>query len=295
MSRPLPAPAPRPSSFRISGPSLPIDRRTCARREDLAELASAGRIIVPHYAEPRLRRTLAPTAMLRAAPNEAAPALSQLMAGEAFALLDSIGDWAWGYSVHDHYVGYVRADALGAGPDPTHRVTVPLALAFTAPDIKSPLRARLPMGVQVHADAGDGAFLDTIHGWVHRRHVAPLAERAPDPVAVAERLVDTPYLWGGRAGDGLDCSGLVQLSLGFAGIAAPRDSDQQQAALGTPLADIADLRRGDLVFVPGHVAMMVDEIRIIHANAHWMAVTIEPLADLLGRLDKPDVVLRRVR
>lgn len=294
MSRPLPAPPHRPSSFRISGPSRPVDRRICARREDLAELASAGQIIVPHYAEPRLRRTLAPTAMLRAAPDDAAPALSQLMAGEAFALLDSIGDWAWGYSVHDHYVGYVRADALGSGADPTHRVTAPLALAFSAPDIKSPLRTRLPMGAQVHADTEDGAFMSTAHGWVHRRHVAPLTDRAPDPVAVAQRLVGTPYLWGGRAGDGLDCSGLVQLTLGFAGIAAPRDSDQQQAALGTPVADRASLRRGDLVFVPGHVAMMVDEARIIHANAHWMAVTIEPLADLLDRLDKPDVALRRI-
>ena len=232
--------------------------------------------------------------MLRAAPDETAPALSQLVAGEAFALLDSIGDWAWGYSVHDHYVGHVRTDALGGGPDPTFRVTVPLALAFTAPDIKSPLRARLPMGAQVHAEGEEGAFFGTIHGWVHRRHVAPLAERTPDPVTMAERLVGTPYLWGGRAGDGLDCSGLVQLSLGFAGIAAPRDSDQQQAALGTPLPDIASLRRGDLVFVPSHVAMMVDETRIIHANAHWMAVTIEPLADMLARLDKPDVVLRRL-
>src|SRR5690606_30914393 len=157
--------------------------------------------------------------------------LSQLLAGEAFALLDSIGDWAWGYSVHDHYVSYVRADALGDGADPSHRVTAPLGLAFSAPDIKSPLRARLPMGAQVHAGDEDGAFLSTPHGWVHARQVAPLNDLASDPVSVAERLVGVPYLWGGRAGDGLDCSGLVQLALGFAGIAAPRDSDQQRDAL----------------------------------------------------------------
>ncbi len=294
MPRPLPALSHRPSSFRISGPSTALDRRNCARREDLAELASAGRVIVPHYVEPRLRRTLAPTAMLRAAPDDRASALSQLLAGEAFALLDTVGDWAWGYSAHDHYVGYVRTDTIGIGPAPTHRVTAPLALAFSAPDIKSPLQVRLPMGVQVHADREDGSFLATAHGWIHHQHLSPLDDYAADPVAVAERLTGTPYLWGGRAGDGLDCSGLVQLTLGMAGVAAPRDSDQQRDGLGTPVADIASLRRGDLVFVPGHVGMMVDERRIIHANAYWMAVTVEPLIDMLGRLDKPDLALRRL-
>src|SRR5690606_30742915 len=99
--------------------------------------------------------------------------------------------------------------------------------------------------------------------WVAAGHVAPLGTFETDPAAVAERFVGAPYLWGGRCSIGLDCSGLVQQALYACGRACRRDSDQQ-AAMGETV-ERGDLRRGDLVFWRGHVAMMLDESRLIHA------------------------------
>ena len=198
-------------------------------------------------------------------------------------MLDLAGGWAWGHCLHDRYVGYLPADALGPLAPPTHRVTAALAPLFAAPDIKAPVTSALSIGALV-AGAEAGEFVATAAGHLHRRHVARAGVHAADPVEVAERLIGAPYLWGGRGAGGIDCSGLVQRALGLAGIESPRDSDQQRDALGRALAQDEPARRGDLVFFPGHVGLMVDGARLIHANAFWMAVTVEPLAEVVARL-----------
>ena len=220
---------------------------------------------------------------MHSAPSGDAPATSQLLHGEGFALIDKAGGWAWGRCLHDNYVGYLRADALGPMKTPTHRVTAPLALVFANPDIKAPVVKTLAIGAQIAGDEEDG-FLRIDEGYIHRRHVAPLDSYEPDPVAIAERLIGSPYRWGGRGGGGIDCSGLIQRALELAGKPAPRDSDMQRDQLGDPIGEDVPLRRGDLVFFPGHVGMMVDGDRLIHANAYWMATVIEPLADVVARL-----------
>ena len=240
-------------------------------------------LFAPHYARAENCRCVADAATIHSAPSDNAPATSQLLHGEGFALIDKAGGWAWGRCLHDDYVGYLRADALGPMRTPTHRVIVPLALIFANPDIKAPVVKTLAMGAQVAGGEEDG-FLRIDEGYIHRRHVAPLDAREADPVTVAERLIGSPYRWGGRGGGGIDCSGLIQRALELAGITAPRDSDMQRDQLGMPIGEDAQLRRGDLVFFPGHVGMMVDGDRLIHANAYWMSTMIENLADVVARL-----------
>ncbi len=253
-----------------------------AVRRDVADIALADRVFAPHYARATPCHCVTASTMLRGAPGDEAIAVSQLLAGEAFALLDVAAGWAWGYSAHDNYVGYVRADALGRQPEATHVVPAASALVFAEPDIKSPLVATLPIGARL-SGVDDRGFVAGAGGFVHPRHLRAIDPPESDPVAVAERITGMPYLWGGRGGGGIDCSGLVQVALGLCGIAAPRDSDQQRV-LGREIAPGQPLRRGDLIFFPGHVGLMVDADRMIHANAYRMAVTIEPLADVVARL-----------
>jgi cell wall-associated NlpC family hydrolase len=250
-------------------------------RKDVADVALADRVFAPHYAKPLLHGCDRTALAMRAAPSHDATAVSELLRGEIFAVVDASGDWAWGYSLHDGYVGYVPIDAIGALGYPTHIVAQPAALIFATASIKAPVVERLPMGARLAVMATDGDFHEVPGGFVHRRHLAPLDARDTDYISIAARLSGVPYRWGGRSGDGIDCSGLVQLALSFAGIAAPRDSDQQQA-LGAPVAQ-EELRRGDLVFLPGHVGIMADDTHLLHANAFWMQVVTEPLADVVAR------------
>ena len=133
----------------------------------------------------------------------------------------------------------------------------------------------------------DGAFAVTREGWyLPKPHISEIGRNEPDFVAVAERFVGTPYLWGGKSSLGIDCSGLVQLALAAAGIGCPRDSDMQQDALGRPLerAEAEHLQRGDLIFWKGHVAIARDATTIVHANAHHMATVIEKTGEAIARI-----------
>lgn len=173
--------------------------------------------------------------------------MTELLHGEAFHMLDARGGWAWGYCGHDHYVGYAPLDAL-ADPIAQSHVTRALAPVFAAADIKSPVLEMLPAGARL-AGAQAGDFLAMDGGFVHLRHVRAIEATESDWVAVAERYLGAPYVWGGR-GLGVDCSGLVQMALAACGIAAPRDTDQQAEAIGEALGDNAALRRGDILSSP---------------------------------------------
>lgn len=290
--------APVPRSARTAPTSERPDPRTHAWREDLADIALKGTVDAPRYAVPVRHRLTGGAAAIRLAPAPDAVAVSELLAGEAFDVLDVADGVAWGYSVHDHYVGYVDADALAADlPQPTHRVSAPTALIFSKPDIKSTVLGTLPMTALVAADDHDAKFMAlATGGYVHKRHILTIETLAAEPVSVAEMFLGAPYKWGGRTRVGLDCSGLVQVALGACGIACPRDSDMQ-AGLGAEVAD-RRYRRGDLVFFPGHVGFMFDEARLLHANAFFMSTVIEPLADVVGRLlpqyDAPVTAVRRL-
>jgi cell wall-associated NlpC family hydrolase len=284
------------ATFHLNGPSRVLDSRINAYRRDIADIALAGTLFAPHYAAP-MERAATDSTMVRTSPSDQAEASSQLLPGEQFAVLDLTAGWAWGYSRHDHYVGYVAADKLDRPIVPTHRIAVREALIFAGPSITAPAIGTLPFGARIAAKADDG-FVATDQGYVHARHVAPVDSRETDPVAVAELFLGMPYLWGGRGADGIDCSGLVQVAFAAAGIAAPRDTDMQRESLGELLPAGARLRRGDIVNFPGHAGLMVDDHRIIHANSHWMSVVIEPLADVVARVatqhDRPILSRRRI-
>ncbi|MBA3941321.1 MAG: NlpC/P60 family protein [Sphingopyxis sp.] len=269
--------------FGLTGTSQSYDPREVAIRPDLADIAVAGQHFAPHYAAPMMRSGVLPAAVLRSAPSLDADQTSELLFGEGFALLDLTGGWAWGYSLADHYVGYLSAEALAEPIAPTHRVRAIEAMLHSAPDAASGGPAVLPRGALVMGEV-EGEWLATAHGYLPLAALADVDALESDPAAVAEEMKGAPYLWGGRTMKGIDCSGLVQLAWASAGIQLPRDSDLQFAALGAD-KDIApaDLSRGDLVFFPGHVGIMADGQNIIHASRQWMEVRVEPLAEVAKR------------
>jgi cell wall-associated NlpC family hydrolase len=207
-------------------------------------------------------------------PSEESEAVSQLLPGEGFAVLDLTAGWAWGYCLADHRVGYVETIALAEPLEATHRVIEAQAPIQAGPDPLAATLSHLPMGSRLHGEIR-GALLEFEGGFVPLSYLRAIGETEEDPVAVAQRLLGAPFRPGGRTCHGVDCSGLVQLALQLCGVEAPRDA-REQRGLGEALADEAPLKRGDLLFCDDHVGMMVDDRMAIQMSWEARKVAIEP-------------------
>jgi cell wall-associated NlpC family hydrolase len=263
-----------------------LDPRLHPFRPEIAADYLRGQVEAARFVRGKLHEVIEPFADLRRAPSHEARLDTQALMGERVTVYETTEEgWAWGQLDGDGYVGWLSANALAApGPAPTHKVSALRTLAFPAPDIKMPPLAGLPLGARVAIVRQDARFAVTAAGWhIPLAHLAPVDAKASDFVAATEKFLGTPYLWGGKTSLGLDCSGLLQAALQAAGIACPRDSDLQEQALGARLA-FSDLRRGDLIFWKGHVAIARDGDTLIHANAFHMAVAIEPMAEAIARI-----------
>jgi len=267
-----------------------FDARVTPARADLAAKYLEGQVRAARYVEGRVMEVVEPQAPLRREPRPDAPLLTEALKGERVTVYETNAEgWAWGQLAADDYVGWLPANAL-APPRaaPTHKVVALRTLVFPGPSIKLPPIEALPLGAALAVTRiEDRLAVTAAGGYVPAAHLKALGDNETDFVAIAERFVGTPYLWGGKTSFGIDCSGLVQIALTACGMSCPRDSDMQETALGTAVstaADYSDLKRGDLVFWKGHVATLRDRANLLHANAFHMAVAIEPIAGAVARI-----------
>jgi hypothetical protein len=240
-------------------------------------------------------------------PDDQTSQLCELVHGQAFHVHHVHQGWMLGQLVplisgseRPGYVGWVPSDAFEPRRpcSPTHYVCVLSAPVFSQPDLKSPIVQSLPLGSQIAEEGLTGSYQQIGAGrWLHQRHVCPITTPQSDFVNVARLYLGQPYVWGGNGARGVDCSGLVQMSLAACGIDAPRDADLQEQSLGEAIPEIDqdNLSRGDLLFWAGHVAIVSAKNRLLHANATHMGVVEEALDKALDRMNGQGLPLRTVR
>jgi cell wall-associated NlpC family hydrolase len=270
-----------------------LDRRLHAFRPDLADARLKGQVEARAFSEGNVFRIVDPVIDIRRHPAPDSGVESQALYGETVRVYDDIEGFGWGQLETDSYVGHVPMNALKSGTlSTTHVVSAPRTFLYPGADMKFPVTKALSMGSRLMV-AGETETRGTKYfklesgEYLIAGHATPINEHASDPVWVAARLLETPYLWGGRSAFGIDCSALVQLTHAMCGIYLPRDSDMLANGAGRQIGEGADhepLKRGDLVFWKGHVAMLEDDTSIIHASGHAMQVVREPLNKAIERI-----------
>lgn len=258
---------------------MSLDRRLTPATDRVALESLRGVLARPDYTPGTPARLIVPLADLLASPCGRRE--RQLNFGADLTVIEASGDLAFVQAALDGYCGWLPAAALGHElPPVTHRLAARSSHVYPEPDMKVPQTHALSLGARLSVAAIVGNFARLAGGGhVPAQHIA--SAPAADPVAVAEQLLGTPYLWGGNSAFGIDCSGLVQAGLSACGIACPGDSDLQRAAF----PEATEIRRGDLLFWPGHVAMAVSAEVMIHATAWQMAVIHEDIDSAIARID----------
>lgn len=269
------------------------DRRLHAYRPDLADQRLRGQVEAGVFVAGIANQVCAATADVRREPSPDAAVDTQVLFGETAQVFEDHEGWCWVQLDGDGYVGYMAHNALTSKIETaTHIISVPRTFLYPGPDMKFPVTASLSMGSRLcvvgEAETRGTHYLLLGSGEaVVASHARRVEDHSGDPVAVAARLVETPYLWGGRSAFGIDCSGLVQLSHAMCANALPRDSDMLRAGTGELIGEGNDhppLRRGDLVFWKGHVAMMENDSIMLHASGHTMSVVREPFDEAVARI-----------
>ncbi len=257
---------------------------------------------MPQFDDPRLMlptggaglemQVTAGVAALRKLAEPDAEMVSQALFGERVTLHREEGEFGLVQLETDRYVGWALMEALSAPVlAPTHRVSVQRLHVYAAPSIRAAPHYTIGTGAKLTATGRtDGQYSEFERaGWVRSDLVMPIDVLSIDPAEVAQRFLQTPYLWGGRDCLGIDCSGLMQVAFEACGAALPRDSDMQAAWCGKPIEDWqarGALQRNDLVFWKGHVGIMLDPETLLHANAHHMMTAAEPLSQAIERIGK---------
>jgi cell wall-associated NlpC family hydrolase len=268
---------------------MALDRRLNAFRPDLADIALKGQVDSAAFVEGEAFMIADPVVALRPRPDISVGIDTELLFGERLAVFERKNGWAWVKAAHDGYVGYLPETSLAPITQPTHWIIQPRTFLYPGPDMKLPRGPALSMGSRIAATGsaetrGTRYLLLADGSALIAAHCGAIDVASDDDyVSIAARLLETPYLWGGKSAFGIDCSGLVQLSLMMAGRSAPRDSDMQASSLGREIGR-KDLKRGDLVFWKGHAAIMEDEATLIHANGHTMSVAREPFDEAIARI-----------
>ncbi|UHS60131.1 C40 family peptidase [Agrobacterium vaccinii] len=266
-----------------------LDRRLNIFRSDLADEALKGQVEAERFVSGTPSQITVPVIGLRPKPDLTAGIDTELLLGETIRVFEKANGWAWVQADADGYAGYLPETAFGETVAPTHRIIAPRTFLYPAAELRKPPIAALSMGSQLHfvgeAETRGTRYLMTENGeGVIAAHCISVEQvLAEDYVSIALRFVETPYLWGGRSGFGIDCSGLVQFSMAMAGKSVLRDTDMQVRSLGTEITR-EELRRGDLVFWKGHVGIMEDEETLLHANGRTMTVSRENLDEAIKRI-----------
>lgn len=258
-----------------------MDPRLTPANDRAALLSLKAQVTAPRFTTGEAARLTAPLADLCSTAN--GPRQRQLLLGDTITVIDRHLGWAFVQSTKDGYCGYLPETGIGAPADATHWVAAPSSQLYPEPRIQAREIAALPFGARLRVTGQVERFAETPDGFVPALHLRPIDDRFADPVDVAMLFLGAPYLWGGNSRAGIDCSGLVQAALLACGVFCPGDSDLQRA-IGSALAPEEPLGRGDLICWKGHIAIAVDNARIIHASGHVMAVTLEDTEAAIARI-----------
>ena len=225
--------------------------------------------------------------------------VTQILLGEDFKSQNKIGKFYKGYKVYDKYKGFIEAKDLHLDKNKkTHKIISKECNVYKKPNNKYKLNKKIFFNSRISILNYKNNFIQTKNGWILKKNIKPINFRKKHFLDNIKLYLNTKYLWGGNSPKGLDCSALVQELLKFNNIYCPRDSKDQKKFFRKEIS-IKNIRKGDLLFWKGHVAIALSNKKLVHAFGPRKKVVImgikETVKKIYSKSKLPLLCVKRIK
>jgi len=211
--------------------------------------------------------------------------VTQLLYGDTFKKLKKIGSWIRIKNNTDNYKGYIKKKNFTSNQKNTHKVYNLRANLYSKPNAKSKVKKQLSFGSKIKIVEKKGNFYRLDNLWIKTKDLKKINYKTKDIFKNINKFINTKYKWGGKHFTGIDCSGLVQLFFNFNNKFCPRDTKDQIKYFKKKIK-LINIRKNDLIFWKGHVAIAISRYSLVHAYGPLKKTLVTPIKETIDKIYK---------
>ena len=211
--------------------------------------------------------------------------VTQLLYGDTFKKIKKSGKWIKIKNDKDNYKGYIINNKFPHNQKNTHKICNIYATLYLKPNRKKKVKKKLSFGSKIKVLEKKRNFYKFDNLWIKKNDLEKITITKKDPFNNIKKFINIKYKWGGKHYSGVDCSGIIQLCLNYNNRFCPRDTKDQIKYFKKKI-ELNNIRKNDLIFWKGHVALAISKSKLIHAYSPLKKVIIMPIKKTINKIYK---------
>jgi len=211
--------------------------------------------------------------------------VTQLLYGDTFKKLKKNGEWIKIKNDKDNYKGYIKNKKFQPNQKNTHKICNLSAALYSRQNSKYKIKNKLSFESKIKVLEKKGDFYKFDHLWIKKRDLKKINVITKDTFHNIKKFVNVKYKWGGKHFSGIDCSGLIQLFFNYNNKFCPRDTKDQEKYFKRRIK-LKNIKKNDMIFWKGHVAIALSKNKLIHAYGPMKKVVMMNIKETIERINK---------
>ena len=210
---------------------------------------------------------------------------TQLLYGDNFKVDKKLKSFSKIKIKKDGYKGFIKNRNFSDPLKSNFKVSILKARLYNKPNLNNKLKKFLPYDSRIRVFKRYGKFSKFDKYWIKSSDIIKINKKNKNVFKDIKIFKNTRYLWGGKSYKGIDCSALVQLCFNQNNRFCPRDSKDQERYFGKKI-NIKNIKKNDVIFWRGHVAVALSKNKLIHAYGPLKKVVVMDIKETINRIKR---------